>query len=140
MNNSKAHFTPTATLDHMSEQQCWTALRTAPLGRLAVRAVNGVDVFPVNFVVHDHALFIRTGPGAKLIDLTTCSVVAFEVDGSRGSDYYWSVVVRGTAERLSDDREIVSSGILELVTVTPSETWNFIRITPTAISGRQFSG
>jgi len=131
--------TESASLDQMSDEQCWDALRSASIGRLAVRAADGVDVFPVNFTVHEHAIYIRSAPGSKLVDLTSASTVAFEVDGSRGRDHYWSVVIRGTAERLSDDGEIERSGILQLTTVTPTETWNFVRITPTSISGRRFT-
>jgi len=57
----------------------------------------------------------------------------------RGQDYYWSVVVRGTAERLANDAEIEESGVLALTTATPPVKWNYIRITPTTISGRRFT-
>jgi nitroimidazol reductase NimA-like FMN-containing flavoprotein (pyridoxamine 5'-phosphate oxidase superfamily) len=127
-----------ASLDRLSEQQCWAALGEATVGRLAVRAADGVDMFPVNFTVHEHSIVIRTAPGSKLVDIAAASSVAFECDGTRGHDY-WSVVVRGTAERLYRDSDIEQSGVLQLATVTPAATWNFIRITPTTVSGRRFT-
>ena len=129
-----------ASLSEMAKEQCWEALGTASVGRLAVRSGDGVDVFPVNFTVHEKAIYLRSAPGSKLAAITESPSVAFEVDGSRGQDHYWSVVVRGTAERLAYDSEIVGSGVLGLATSTPTAKWNFIRITPTAISGRRFTG
>lgn len=131
-------MTTTASLNQLSEDQCWAALRGAPVGRLAVRAADGLDMFPVNFTVHEHAIYIRTAPGSKLVDIATTSSVAFEADGSKGDDY-WSVVIRGTAERLSRDSDIVESGVLGLKTVSAPPKWNFVRITPTVISGRRFT-
>ena len=128
-----------ASLSEMATEQCWEALGTASVGRLAVRSGDGVDVFPVNFTVHEKAIYLRSAPGSKLAAITESPSVAFEVDGSQGQDHYWSVVVRGTAERLAYDSEIVGSGVLGLATSTPTAKWNFIRITPTAISGRRFT-
>lgn len=130
---------PAASLDELTEEQCWQALRTSLVGRLAVRSGEGADVFPVNFAVHDRAIYLRSAPGAKLVAITESPSVAFEVDGNRGQDHYWSVVVRGTAERLVHDSEITASGVLDLPTSTPTAKWNFVRITPTAISGRRFT-
>ena len=130
---------PAASLDELSVEECWAALRTAAIGRLAVRAAEGVDVFPVNFTVHERAIYLRSAPGSKLVAITDSPAVAFEADGSRGRDYYWSVVARGIAHRLAHDSEIEASGVLDLATSTPSVKWNFIRITPTVISGRRFT-
>ena len=129
----------TAHLDELSDEQCWLALRTAVVGRLAVRSGEGVDVFPVNFTAFENAIYLRSAPGSKLVAITDSPSVAFEVDGSHGSERYWSVVLRGTAERLANDSEITASGVLDLPTSTPTAKWNFVRITPTAISGRRFT-
>ena len=130
---------PTAHLDEISDEQCWLALRASVVGRLAVRSGEGVDVFPVNFTVYEQSIYLRSAPGSKLVAIIDSPSVAFEVDDSRGQDHYWSVVLRGTAERLADDSEITASGVLDLPTSTPTAKWNFIRITPTAISGRRFT-
>ena len=130
---------PSASLDELSDEQCWAELSTATVGRLAVRAADGVDVYPVNFTAHEKTIYLRSAPGGKLVAITASPSVAFEVDGTRGQDYYWSVVVRGTAERLANDAEIEESGVLALTTATPPVKWNYIRITPTTISGRRFT-
>ena len=128
-----------AAVEHrLSDEECWSHLARADVGRLAVHADDGLDIVPVNFTVHDHALYLRSAPGAKLEEMAANPVIAFEADG-HWSDGYWSVVVRGTAERLSHDSEIVQSGVLDVTPLSPTPAWNFVRITPNSISGRLFA-
>jgi nitroimidazol reductase NimA-like FMN-containing flavoprotein (pyridoxamine 5'-phosphate oxidase superfamily) len=108
------------------------------LGRLAVRDGEGTDIFPINFLVTDRTVYFRSAPGSKLMELTRHPLVAFEVDGVTASAP-WSVVVKGEAARLSNDEEILASGVKELHSATPTDKWNYVRITPSAISGRRFA-
>jgi nitroimidazol reductase NimA-like FMN-containing flavoprotein (pyridoxamine 5'-phosphate oxidase superfamily) len=130
-------------VEDLSAEECWRLLAAAPLGRLATAVVDpatgelSLDVFPVNFLVHDDAIFFRTGPGAKLMELTANDRVAFEVDGETGLAT-WSVVVHGRAHRLMMDRDIEESGVLELEAVHPTDKWNFVRITVDSITGIRF--
>ena len=60
----------------LSTQECWEILDRERFGRLAV-AVNGdPDIFPINFLVDDQKLLMRTSPGTKLTELVINSVVA----------------------------------------------------------------
>ena len=122
---------------HLSEQECWTALASQRIGRLAVAAEDGVDIFPVNFIVVERELFFRSAPGSKLEAIAHSSAVAFETDGAHPFTR-WSVVVRGEAHRLSDEAEIVAAGIQSLDTMTSSHKWNYIRIAPTSVTGLSF--
>jgi nitroimidazol reductase NimA-like FMN-containing flavoprotein (pyridoxamine 5'-phosphate oxidase superfamily) len=99
---------------------------------------SGADIFPVNFTVKDHTIFLRSAPGSKLKDVTSHPLVAFETDG-RHRRSHWSVVVKGRAERMSIDAEIEESGVLDVQTLTPSDKWNYVRITPTSVTGRSFT-
>jgi nitroimidazol reductase NimA-like FMN-containing flavoprotein (pyridoxamine 5'-phosphate oxidase superfamily) len=126
-----------ATRPDLDEDACWTLLRGAHLGRLAVRAADGVDIFPVNYLVDGRSLVFRSAPGTKLIDLTAEPRVAFEVDGVDAT-HRWSVVVRGRARRLADDEEIELSGIADLATATPTAKHSYVRILPGAVTGRRF--
>ncbi|MBX3098640.1 MAG: pyridoxamine 5'-phosphate oxidase family protein [Salinibacterium sp.] len=123
--------------------ECWALLRDSPVGRLVTLQLHvegredGLDIFPLNYLVHDNAVYFRSGPGSKLMEIAQHHTVAFEVDGHRGNTH-WSVVVHGRAERLGMDFEIENSGVLELSSVHPDEKWNFVRITPEAITGRRF--
>lgn len=127
-----------ADVDVLSADDCWAMLEKAPLGRLATRAGEGIDIFPINFTVRDREIYFRSAPGSKLVDITRASAVAFEIDGQHRRTH-WSVVVHGTAERMSFDADIQSSGVLELETMTSSAKWNYVRITPATISGRRFT-
>ena len=117
--------------------ECWRILAAESLGRLAVRVDDGVDVFPVNFLVHDGAVFFRSAPGAKLVELTREPRVAFEVDGQY-AHRAWSVVVRGVATRIGSEDEIWEAGVTQLHTWHPSDKFNYVRIQPASVSGRSF--
>ena len=121
----------------LSEEECWNALLSASLGRLAV-AVGGLpDIFPVNFIAADRHLMFRTASGTKLIELTVNERVAFETDGV-GRDEAWSVVVHGTARALETQREIDAAAALPLRPLIPTVKPVFVEIVPTSISGRRF--
>lgn len=124
-----------ARLGELSEAECWQLLHRSGLGRLATAATARADIFPVNYLVHDGAILVRTAPGTKLDQLSAAPEVAFETDG-HDSERYWSVVVRGHARHLEDQAEIIRSGALELVSWLPTEKNDFIRIEPTSVVGR----
>ena len=120
----------------VSSDDCWRLLAKANLGRIAVQTTDGLDIFPINYVVTGEEIFFRSAPGSKLADIAANPVVAFEVDGRHGG-HRWSVVVKGTAHRLDRDDMIESSGVLRLPTATSTEKFNYVRIIPTSISGHR---
>ena len=130
----------------LGEEESWHLLAGADLGRLAVsiggagddRDDSGVDIFPINYVVADRVIFFRTAPGSKLMDLTKHPIVALETDGTHNRRR-WSVVVKGTAVRLGLDEEIEASGVLFLHSQAPTEKWNYVRVTASSITGREFT-
>jgi nitroimidazol reductase NimA-like FMN-containing flavoprotein (pyridoxamine 5'-phosphate oxidase superfamily) len=124
--------------DVTSLDECWSHLDRESFGRLAVATDVGVDIFPVNFTVHDREIYLRSAPGSKLVDILKRPGVAFEIDG-RQSGMHWSVVVKGDATRMSSDAEIRACGVLALHTATPTAKWNYIRIQPDSVTGRRFS-
>ena len=122
----------------LTDEECWDALLSTSLGRLAV-AVGGLpDIFPVNFVSADRRLLFRTAEGSKLLQLTVNSAVAFETDGV-GRDDAWSVVVHGTARALDSHREIDTAETLPLQPLIPTVKPIFVEIVPTTITGRRFT-
>ena len=122
----------------LGEEESWHLLASADLARLAVSIDGGVDIFPINYVVADRVIFFRTAPGSKLMDLTKHPIVALETDGTHNRRR-WSVVVKGSAVRLGSDEEIEASGVLSLHSLVPTEKWNYVRITASSITGRQFT-
>ena len=127
-----------SALEILGEEESWHLLASADLARLAVSIDDGVDIFPINYVVADRVIFFRTAPGSKLMDLTAHPIVALETDGTHNRRR-WSVVVKGSAVRLGSDEEIEASGVLSLHSLVPTEKWNYVRITVSSITGRQFT-
>jgi len=119
----------------LDEPTCWALLRTQHVGRLAL-AGHPPAIFPVNYLVHEGEIRVRTDPGAKLDRLRQDAQVAFEVDeidpvGARG----WSVVVTGRA---------IEEVHLPATEPRPApRPWGpgakayWLRITPDAVSGRR---
>ncbi len=119
--------------------ECWRLLQRSTVGRFAVEGPDGVpDVFPMNYVVHEGAIFVRSAPGGKLASVAKRPGIAFEIDGA-GPTHFWSVVVRGVAYRLSTDAEIEAAGVLELTSFSPTPKHEFMRITPSSVTGRRFA-
>lgn len=128
--------TSSPAVDELAPDECWRLLRSTGLGRLAT-AVDGVPgIFPVNYLVHENTILFRSAPGSKLVQITNDPTVAFEVDGF-DNRWHWSVIIHGTAKRLDDDRDIIGSGVLELVSWSPTKKYNYVRITPLDITGRR---
>lgn len=127
-----------APVTALDEQACEALLRGAPpLGRLAVSVDDEVEIFPVNFVLDGHDLVFRTAPGTKLLELTINAHVAFEVDGYT-DDAAWSVVLKGTAREIEKQSEIDAADRLPLEPWIPTLKYRYVRVTPTAFSGRRF--
>lgn len=121
----------------LESDECWRLLGEAQMGRLALAPAGAVDIFPVNFVVHDGALYFRTAPGAKLFELSVNPDVAFEIDGWDDRSAF-SVVVKGVAERLENQADIDLADELPLAPWVPTLKYRWVRIVPTSVSGRSF--
>lgn len=101
-------------LQRLSVGACLELLGGRSTGRLAYVARSGVpDIVPVNYVLRDGAVLVRSGPGPKLQAAERRERVAFEVDEiDEDTHTGWSVVVTGRAERLS----FVTADALDLPT------------------------
>lgn len=127
----------------LSPEQAWELLDAEPYGRLAVVVSDVVDIFPVNFVVHDRKLWFRTAQGSKLASLVINHQVAFEVDRHRvladQSQDVASVVVHGRARQIEDGPEYEMAEQLELHPWLQSFKPFFVVIEPDTVSGRSFA-
>ncbi|MBW9109668.1 pyridoxamine 5'-phosphate oxidase family protein [Microbacterium trichothecenolyticum] len=126
-------------VERLDASACWMYLQTAELGRLAVDNADGApDIFPVNYVAHEGALYIRTARDAKLLHIAQHPMVAFEVDGADDEDHYWSVVIRGKAERVTRDEEIRDSGVRHLASWSPTAKFFVMKVVANTVTGRRF--
>jgi uncharacterized protein len=88
----------TSSLHELADEECWTLAASQPLGRLAWMTSNGPTVIPVNFVITDREVHVRTEAYSALARECDDSNVAFEVDHfDPDSRSGWSVLMRGRA-------------------------------------------
>lgn len=123
---------------HLGESESWALLRSRPIGRLATAVGNLPDVFPVNFVVDDGGIVIKTSRGSKLLELSINNQVAFEVDAWEENLGGWSVVCRGRARVLQDRDELDYAASLPLKPWVATVKTHFVRIDVDHIVGRRF--
>jgi nitroimidazol reductase NimA-like FMN-containing flavoprotein (pyridoxamine 5'-phosphate oxidase superfamily) len=121
----------------MSDDECWERLATQEVGRIVTRIADRIDIFPVNYVVDDGSLLMRTAQGSKLFELTVNDEVLFEVDGHDDA-HAWSVVVRGRAHALDTSAEVEHADSLGLRPWIPTLKRVYVRIVPESMSGRSF--
>lgn len=122
----------------LSEQEALLRLSSLNLGRIVTRVGEVVDIFPVNYVLDQGDVVLRTAEGTKFAELVISSEVLFEADHHTDTEA-WSVVMRGTARPLRTEAEIEAAEALPLRPMVPTIKRNFVRITPSSITGRAFA-
>ena len=121
----------------LADDESWARLRSHSVGRVVTRVGDILDIFPINYVVDGESLVLRTAEGTKLAEMVISGDVLFEVDHVDDRTA-WSVVVRGSARRLETEADIAAAERLTLQPLVPTLKRNFVRITATSISGREF--
>ncbi|MEP6843005.1 MAG: pyridoxamine 5'-phosphate oxidase family protein [Pseudolysinimonas sp.] len=119
----------------LDDAACWRLLGGTGIGRIAIAVDDGVDIFPIDYLANDGRIYFRSAPGRKIVELTNSPRIAFEAD-DRTMLARWSVVVRGTVQRLNSDAKIASSGIQSLTSWQPGDKFNYFEIRPEQVSGR----
>ena len=129
-------------IDHglrvLSDAECWAHIRSRTIGRLAVVNGNRPDIFPVNYMVDDDKIVVRTAEGTKLAAAIATGTVAFEIDDiDESAKAAWSVVVHGDAREPRTVEEVLHDHALELEPwARAGDKLRFIEISPTQITGR----
>ena len=127
----------------MTTEECWEALHSHELGRLAFHLADEVHIVPVNYAVdHDlvsdrRTLLFRTAEGSKLLGVVMNDDVAFEID-SVDDEHAMSVVARGRARRLEEDEARRAENLPLRPWVDGSAKYNVVEIEVSELSGRQF--
>ena len=129
----------TDVIKNLSGEESLELLATKTFGRLVVRRNDDMDLFPLNYLVHEGEIYFRTAEGSKLFSLTLNNDVLFEADNvDADSQEAWSVVVKGTARTLSSNAEIEAADQLPLKPWLPTLKYNYVVVSPNEISGRKF--
>lgn len=129
----------TRRLEAIPVDQCLGLLESRVIGRVAFIDDGVPQVLPVNYRFHEGMVVFRTDYGA-LLDAVHLSATAFEVDAF-DADYRtgWSVVVHGKAEEVWRPEELARLRDLPLQPWAPGARDHYVRILPSAITGRRIS-
>lgn len=123
----------------LSVHECWKYLRSSSVGRVAVVSGDGPEIFPVNYVPDEGTVIFRTGPGTKLDAVLAGQRITLEADGfNTYGTIAWSVIVKGSAEIVTQDDELQESAAIELSPWEPGTKDHLVRVTPAQVSGRRF--
>jgi nitroimidazol reductase NimA-like FMN-containing flavoprotein (pyridoxamine 5'-phosphate oxidase superfamily) len=124
-------------LEVLDRAECMSLVGSCVLGRLAVVAGNRPLVFPVNFVLDNGTIVLRTNEGTKLWAARHAPVV-FECDGI-DLVYHtgWSVMIAGAAEELRNAAELARVEKLPLALWSTGEKPVWLRIRPHTVTGRR---
>ncbi|MBG0740623.1 pyridoxamine 5'-phosphate oxidase family protein [Paeniglutamicibacter antarcticus] len=126
-------------IEHLSIHECWDALRSADIGRLAVIIDDHPEIFPLTYMVDHGTVVFRSAEGSKVDGVRSGHPLAFEVDGyDRSTNRAWSAVIKGTAEEPRDIDEAAAAAMLPIFPWQAGEKNHFVRIVPDQISGRRF--
>lgn len=127
------------TVEELSASACWTLLDETGIGRLAVWVEDHPEIFPINYVVDHSSLVFRTAEGTKLAAALSGVPVALEIDGyGPSTNRAWSVVAKGRAEQVRGISDLTDTLDLPLLPWQGGPKGRFVRIHPTAVSGRRF--
>lgn len=127
-------------LEVLTLEESYDLLRSVPVGRVAF--VEGGDpvILPVNHRIDGRSIVFRSGYGSKLDAAWNEVPAAFEVDGwDADQQTGWSVLVRGTAELITDDE------VTRRLDESQDPSWvhelegasSWIRLRPNEVSGRR---
>jgi nitroimidazol reductase NimA-like FMN-containing flavoprotein (pyridoxamine 5'-phosphate oxidase superfamily) len=131
---------PRNGMEILDDDACWDLLRGQPVGRLAVAIAGEVEIFPINYLVHEGQIVFKSAQGSKLAALAANARVSFEIDGyTPDSGEAWSVVIKGVAYELQRFSEIYEAEDLPLFPWNASPKDFFVTIRPREMAGRRFT-
>ncbi|GAB3600298.1 pyridoxamine 5'-phosphate oxidase family protein [Microbacterium tumbae] len=120
----------------LSEQQSYELLTSTTVGRIGFLAEGRVEIHPVNYVLSDRDLILRTAPDSPLLPLAEAAAdVAFEVDHHTDiAGSAWSVLLHGPLTRVAEEEADALAA-----RVSPwagADRWVPLRFTIESITGR----
>ncbi len=129
----------TDDLQTIDARECLRLLATQEVGRLGLVAQHYPLVIPVNYGLDGDVVVIRTHPGMLLgADHMNVTFQVDEID--RAHHTGWTVLVRGMAERVTEEHEAELVARTRATRVTPwapGEHAIWLRIIPHRIDGRR---
>jgi uncharacterized protein len=126
--------------EELDSSRCWQLLQTTQTGRVGFLHGNRIEILPVNHLVHEQAIYFRTGEDGAMASSTPQQNASFQTDETHsGRMTGWSVLVSGPLERVDD---------ASLITFLAGRQWEepwaeglqaaYLRLAPELVTGRRF--
>jgi uncharacterized protein len=107
-------------------------------GRIAVNDDDAPVIFPVNYVLHEGDIVLRTGVGTKLEAAARGAPATFEIDGLDPERRMgWSVLARGTVREVRDPDERRALLHLPIESEVEGEDSPLVRLEADSVTGRR---
>jgi nitroimidazol reductase NimA-like FMN-containing flavoprotein (pyridoxamine 5'-phosphate oxidase superfamily) len=117
--------------------ECWELVSQQPTCRIAWTSGDGPTIIPVNHVVFDEALWIRTSAYSSLVQEVDDTKVAILVDRfDPETRLGWSVQLRGIAQVLFHHDEVPEE-VRHLTTWAPGAKPLWVQLRPDEVIGRR---
>lgn len=132
-----ANTSGTSPLTTLPEDVCWERLSANRVGRLVVVVGTQPDIFPVNYLIDDGEIVVRTAEGTKLAAAILGGRVAFEIDEfDADAQTGWSVVVHGTAHESKHLLDVMQDQEIDTSPWADGAKERLLRIAPDEVTGR----
>jgi len=100
-------------LQELTEQECWSLIdqqvddARPHFARVGWTGASGPLVIPVNYVVHERSLWIRTSAYSAMAEEVDESLIAVEMDDIDAETHAgWSVLLRGRAAVIYHEHQV----------------------------------
>jgi len=128
-----------ANLEELAVEESWKLAETSRLSRIGWNGPAGPVVIPVNHVIHDGAVWIRTSAHSSMAEQIDESAIALLVDDLDPDTHLgWSVQFKGRAEIFYREQQVPEQ-------VRALRTWPsgarplWVRLVPKAVNGRRLT-
>ena len=121
----------------LSRSECEKLLAEHSVGRVGLSAPTGPQILPVTYAYYAKTIVFRTSPRGVLSSLERHTRVAFEIDDIDEEEQSgWSVLVMGSAERVTQEYTLTTLWKAGPVPWASGTRNLFIAISPDTITGR----
>jgi nitroimidazol reductase NimA-like FMN-containing flavoprotein (pyridoxamine 5'-phosphate oxidase superfamily) len=130
--------------EKLDRDECLRLITPGGVGRIAFGGCAGPVILPVNYLIVEGAVLIRTAIGGPMDEdlrsgVEGCElVIAFEVDRyDHAAREGWSVLIRGGAHHVVSDSEHAAAASSGLESWAGGEREQYIKVVPVEITGRR---
>ena len=130
-------------VERLDEAECLRLISPGGVGRLGYSGRHGVGVLPVSYRLNEDSIVFRTPLDSPTDEDLRTGIqgaeykVSFEIDEfTQNADEGWMVFVQGDAHHIDSEDDRASAWPRD-VPSPRSAREHFLRITPTAITGRR---